>query len=146
MIGRASIADLASLIRLEIACFDAPWSDTALRALLENPAYLALVERDEAGAARAYLIGWQVGEDAELARLGVFPDARGRGIGAALVEFALPIWRTSGARNVFLEVRESNAVARRLYGNRGFSEIGRRPNYYENGETALVLRRVIGNC
>jgi ribosomal-protein-alanine N-acetyltransferase len=41
----------------------------------------------------------------------------------------------------FLEVRESNAVARELYRQMGFEEIGRRPQYYDSPvETAIVMR------
>jgi ribosomal-protein-alanine N-acetyltransferase len=43
---------------------------------------------------------------------------------------------------VFLEVRASNAVARRLYRSRGFQPVGRRPAYYRQPtEDALVLAR-----
>jgi len=144
VIARANVSDLVALFSLETACFSEPWSEKTLLNLLENPAYLVLLERDGDGKPRGYLIGWQVGEDAELARLGVMPDLRGQGFGGLLVEYAIPIWRTSGARNFFLEVRESNLVARRLYKARGFEEIGRRSNYYQNGETAIVLRFDIG--
>jgi len=42
---------------------------------------------------------------------------------------------------VFLEVRESNAAARSLYGERGFEPVGTRRAYYRNPvEDALVLR------
>jgi ribosomal-protein-alanine N-acetyltransferase len=41
----------------------------------------------------------------------------------------------------FLEVRESNAAARRLYEGLGFEIAGRRPGYYENpNETGIVMR------
>ena len=49
--------------------------------------------------------------------------------------------RTQGARQMFLEVRESNQVAIQMYLNRGFNEIGRRQNYYPTKagrEDALV--------
>jgi len=46
---------------------------------------------------------------------------------------------------IFLEVRASNAAARRLYASRGFHEVGVRPNYYKRPvEDALVLRRDLG--
>ncbi len=42
----------------------------------------------------------------------------------------------------FLEVRESNRPARRLYAKLGFEEVARRTGYYQdNGETAVVMRR-----
>jgi ribosomal-protein-alanine N-acetyltransferase len=49
--------------------------------------------------------------------------------------------RRRGALNMYLEVRESNDAARRLYASRGFLEIGRRRGYYRRpAEDAIVLR------
>ena len=46
--------------------------------------------------------------------------------------------------NLYLEVRESNDAARRLYASRGFEEVGRRRKYYRRPvEDAIVLRRAM---
>jgi ribosomal-protein-alanine N-acetyltransferase len=46
----------------------------------------------------------------------------------------------AGAVTVLLEVRESNVAARRLYRKLGFTEHGRRSNYYlQPAEDALLL-------
>lgn len=42
---------------------------------------------------------------------------------------------------IWLEVHESNTSARHLYGALGFQEVGRRPRYYSDGGTALLLTR-----
>jgi ribosomal-protein-alanine N-acetyltransferase len=45
---------------------------------------------------------------------------------------------------VFLEVRPSNAAARRLYADNGFNEVGLRRNYYpasKGREDALIMAR-----
>ena len=44
----------------------------------------------------------------------------------------------------FLEVRPSNNVARRLYQNKGFDEVGMRRNYYPamfGREDAVIMAR-----
>jgi len=51
--------------------------------------------------------------------------------------------RAAGGRQMFLEVRPSNAPALALYEKAGFATIGRRKGYYPaaNGrEDALVMR------
>jgi ribosomal-protein-alanine N-acetyltransferase len=61
-----------------------------------------------------------------------------------LLDAALAEARARGADEIFLEVRNSNAPARALYGSRGFKEVGRRPNYYRRPvEDAIVLRRTL---
>lgn len=54
--------------------------------------------------------------------LGVRPEHRGRGVGRALVRSATDRLLELGATSVNLTVRESNAVARALYGSLGFTE------------------------
>ena len=43
-----------------------------------------------------------------------------------------------GARNLTLEVRQSNTEAQGLYERFGFARVGRRPNYYRD-EDAVVM-------
>lgn len=44
-----------------------------------------------------------------------------------------------GNTSAYLELREGNETAMRLYGRAGFSEVGRRRRYYENGDTAILM-------
>lgn len=74
-----------------------------------------------------------VAGEGELLNLAVSRDHRRRGFALQLLQalFALaPIWH--------LEVRESNAPAIALYTRAGFHRIGRRANYYSDGEAALL--------
>ena len=68
-------------------------------------------------------------EEAELLLLAVAPEWRGRGLGRQLVATLLERCRKSGIETVFLEMREDNP-AHRFYAGLGFSNVGRRPNYY----------------
>jgi ribosomal-protein-alanine acetyltransferase len=80
--------------------------------------------------------------DAEVLNLAVAADWRRQGIGKRLMEAALHAAMEHGASRVFLEVRESNAGARAFYARLGFSQDGRRANYYRDPrEDALLLSR-----
>ena len=54
----------------------------------------------------------------------VAPEARGRGVGAALVREVVAWAREGGLRRLYLDVGAGNASARRLYGRRGFVATG----------------------
>jgi len=138
MIRHATPADLETVERLERASFPDHWTNETLRNALRDPAYLVLLSDDT-----GFLLGWHVGEEAELARLGVLQSERGRGIGLALVLQALEEWQIRGVSSVFLEVRASNTGAIRLYERAGFTTIGQRVNYYANGEEARVMKREV---
>lgn len=82
--------------------------------------------------------------EAEILNLAVGVDWRRQGIGRRLMQTALEGAITSGARRVFLEVRESNAGALAFYAQLGFAQDGRRRNYYRAPpEDALLLSRPV---
>ena len=78
----------------------------------------------------AYLVVRAVHDESHLLTLGVHKDFRGRGLGGDIVDKALTYASSKEAKSMFLEVRESNCHAMRLYESKGFVEVGRRAGYY----------------
>ncbi len=74
----------------------------------------------------------------EILNLAVAPYWRRRGIARQLLELELS---ASPGATWFLEVRESNAPARNLYQQLGFTPVGRRPGYYDNPPDAAIVMR-----
>ena len=70
--------------------------------------------------------------EAELLKITIKESARGCGLGKILLEAALDNLRKEEAESVFLEVREDNLPAIKLYENCGFNPVGRRKNFYTN--------------
>ncbi len=104
------------------------------------PFYVA----DAAGAVAGYVIARYGAAEAEILNLGVAMHARRRGIGRCLVQHMLAELGERDVSVVYLEVRESNAAARRLYEEVGFREVGRRARYYRQPvEDAVILRAAI---
>lgn len=76
----------------------------------------------------------------EIIRIAVLPEYRGRGIGEKLIKEAVDFIKEKGIENIFLEVREGNAAARKLYEKSGFEECGVRKNYYSNPkENGIIM-------
>jgi len=137
--------DLAAVARMEAATFTTPWKEDTFHSLLERPG-VELWVADLDGEVAAYAILWCMLDEGELANIAVRDDLRGRGIGTNLLDWMLGVAETAGVRNLYLEVRESNAGALRLYGSRGFVEIGVRKAYYERPrEDARVLKLALGS-
>jgi ribosomal-protein-alanine N-acetyltransferase len=135
-----SESDLDRVMEIERACFSTPWKDTTFRGLMRR------ADTDLVGAERdrrlvGYAVCWTVVDQSELGNVAVAEEARGAGIGRALVEAVVERVRARGSRECFLEVRESNQVAQALYRDMGFEVVGRRKAYYALPlEDALVMR------
>src|SRR5215207_2931875 len=124
----ATAADLDAVMAIERASFGDPWPDRAFADSLRD-AGLSFLVASVGGEVAGYVIAWFVVDEGEIANLAVRPASRGRGIGKALLDAALGLGRARGTLATFLEVRESNVVARALYASRRFEEIGRRRVY-----------------
>jgi [ribosomal protein S18]-alanine N-acetyltransferase len=95
------------------------------------------------GEASDELIGFYAAQglaeqDWELEFISVSPEFRGAGHGSELLAHLMANLPNTCER-LLLEVRESNAAARRLYTKHGFAECGRRRSYYRNPVEDAVL-------
>jgi ribosomal-protein-alanine N-acetyltransferase len=137
----AERSDLGAVIAIERASFGDPWTRGMFGTHLSSNGGNTFLVAEEAGRVVGYAITVAVPEESELLNIAVDPDRRGHGIGALLLDAAMDLCRGSGAKEMWLEVRASNAGARMLYESRGFAEMGVRKRYYHAPrEDAIVLR------
>lgn len=146
----ARLADAPAIAELERRCFSDPWSEQSFREALEGPWSFGLVAEPAGGGdavtPAGYLVGRDVAGTGEILNLAVDPAARRRGVGRLLLQRGLAHFARRGVEEVFLEVRESNAEAQRLYLAAGFRAVGMRAAYYRNPkEDALVLRLALAS-
>ena len=88
-----------------------------------------------------YVVALDAADEGEILNLAVAEAGRRRGLGRALVQAILDALAQRDVQHIYLEVRESNAPARALYGAFGFKDVGRRKAYYRRPvEDAIVLR------
>ncbi len=149
LIRPAKPSDLETLLALEQnAASAAHWPVATYQKLFDgNEAdRVALVaERDQHVA--GFIVAHTVAGEWEIENVVVHADARRKGIASALLWTVLEYVRAEGPGRVFLEVRESNVAARRLYAVAGFRESGRRKGYYNNpAEDALILECTISRA
>lgn len=139
-IRAARFTDVDRVAAIERASFSDPWSTESFARLLGDPrVHFAVAAVGDAVV--GYVVAWFVVDEGEIANLAVTLDARGRGVGGRLLDSAVEMARRRRVAFLYLEVRDSNAAARALYGSRGFHEVARRRHYYRRPvEDALVLR------
>ena len=126
---------------LEKLCFSDPWSENSVAGELMNQLahWLVAVDGDRVAG---YVGSQTVMDETDMMNIAVHPDYRRQGVAEALVQTLVSDLKARGSRCLTLEVRASNVPAQRLYEKLGFSQIGKRPNYYRNPkEDAYILRK-----
>jgi ribosomal-protein-alanine N-acetyltransferase len=140
------VQDLPQVLAIERRSFDNPWTSALFLQELRIPFSRIMVIRPADDAEEpivGYLCRWFVADEVHILNVAVHPGQRRRGIGGILLQEALREARELGADAVTLEVRRSNAGARRVYESLRFEEVGVRRNYYGRGEDALIMRLVL---
>jgi len=136
----ATVADLDVITAIEAASFDAPWTREIFAQELER-ALARVVVAERGSAVVGFACTWHVVDEAHLLRVAVAPDARGGGIGAALLARVFADANAGACVQVDLEVARRNAAALALYARAGFVEVGVRPRYYQHPTDDAVLLR-----
>lgn len=128
--------DLERVLQIEQQLFADAWSAEMFRQEIKQQASFVL-EFD--GQLLGYICGWFLYEEFNLTNLAVAARFQGRGFGKALVDYLIDYVRQQGFESIFLEVRESNHAAIKLYEACGFRIAGRRKKYYKKPEEDALL-------
>ncbi|MCK9283602.1 MAG: ribosomal protein S18-alanine N-acetyltransferase [Rhodocyclaceae bacterium] len=137
-------ADVDAVLAAEQRMYPFPWTRGNFVDSVRS-AYRAWV-CEAAGELVGYAVVTVTLDEAQLLNISVVPERRRQRLGVALMEHLMADARRQGAKQLFLEVRPSNAAGLALYAHFGFHRIGRRRDYYpaETGrEDAIVMARVI---
>ena len=133
--------DFQRLFEIEQQAHLVPWSAGTLKNN-QGERYLNLKLTIEQQI-MAFAICQTVLDEATLFNIAVAPEAQNKGYGRALLQQLIEQLRIRGITTLWLEVRESNQKAQRLYDQLGFNQVDVRKNYYPtpNGgrENALVM-------
>ncbi|MGN0159483.1 MAG: ribosomal protein S18-alanine N-acetyltransferase [Brotaphodocola sp.] len=139
MIRLMKSTDLEQVAELEKCCFAENWSYKILEAGLYSSYDVYYVfEQDEKilGYCNLRLLAGE----GEVQRIAVLPQYRRLGLGRKMMDAMVGFARENRAESVSLEVRESNAAARRLYESYGFTAEAVRKGYYHNPtEDAIIM-------
>lgn len=143
-VRRAITLDLPKLIALENSVFisDRLTARQWKQHLESNTAQVlvASIDREVIGAS---VLFFRRGSDiARIYSLAVAEESRGIGVGEALLDASEEAAQTHQCKRVRLEVRRDNPPAQRLYLRRGYTAIGERPAYYEDGMDAFRYEKI----
>src|SRR5947209_1461435 len=135
-----SEADLRDVIEIERGLYEFPWTLGNFRDSL-RAGYGCWAYR-EGRELIGYAVLMLAAGEAHLLNLSVAAHAQRRGHGRSLLAHVVALAHEHEAKVLFLEVRPTNEVGRRLYSGHGFRQVGVRRGYYparRGREDALVL-------
>lgn len=132
--------DIPAVAALEAMCFSEAWSEQAFRDALKQPEALMMTAIGMGNNPMGYCGIYLSADEGEITNVAVHPDHRKQRIADAILREVLSEAWKRGAKNIYLEVRESNLPAQKLYEKQGFVPCGIRKNFYRKPtEHAVVM-------
>lgn len=137
-----TLADLDAVVALEQVVYPFPWTHGNFVDSLAA-GHVTQLMRSRDGALCAYCVALPGVDEMHLLNLTVAPAAQGQGLARRLLDDLVARCGRERRGALWLEVRESNQRARRVYERYGFVAVGLRRGYYPAAgrrEDALVMR------
>ncbi len=138
---RMTADDLDQVAAIEEALFRDPWPRQAFAFDLDaDYAYPIVMRLNRTVIGYASL--YRVSDELQIGNLAIDSKHQRAGFGSLLMEHIIGLAYSLGIRQIYLEVRDSNEAARRLYLKFGFRVVGKRRLYYHNPtEDAVVMMK-----
>ncbi len=132
--------DVDDIYAIEQLAQSHPMTKNVMLSCLSNRYFNARVMVDEQLA--GFYIGEGVLDESSLIEICIHPDFQGKGLGRKLLAHYIEQGKERGFMSCWLEVRESNTAAHKLYQSMDFNEVDRRINYYPTNtgkEDAIIM-------
>ena len=100
---------------------------------------IVLTDDETDSIVAGFITYWVQVEGVSLLNISVHPDWKNLGFGKRLLGAMINEAVRDDIAKIALEVRESNVGAIRLYERAGFKKTHERKNFYQNGETGIVM-------
>lgn len=143
IIERMTRADVAQVEAIEQEIFSVPWSEKSFIDACETKENVYIVCKDN-GKVLGYCGMWTVLGEGNITNMAVAKEYRRQGIAKLLIsEMERISIKENGVDVFFLEVRQSNENAKKLYEKMGYKPIGTRKRFYEKPvEDAIVMSKM----
>jgi len=140
---RMTAKDIKSVSEIEKKLFLSPWTKSSFGVEVRNHKYSYPYVADDRSVVVGYIVAWYIARELHIGNIAVIPEKQGQGIGKFLLLNLFSLlkdWEIS-----YLEVREHNYKAIRMYESFGFSILYKRPGYYPDGEDAIIMIKSMQN-
>ena len=105
-----------------------------------SPNFIYYILLNDSGMIVSYISVMLAGPSADIIMVVTDRHNRGRGYATMLIGEVIKRLKVKNVFDIFLEVRENNDVARRLYKKFGFEPISIRKKYYDGTIDGIVMK------
>jgi [ribosomal protein S18]-alanine N-acetyltransferase len=134
--------DVKRVLEIEFKSFKDPYPSHILLDIYNLGAGFLVAQQDNIIV--GYIIFWiRFESEGHIISIAVDQKFRRQQIGTRLVKTTLEIFKKYNVKNIQLEVRLENKIAHEFYRKLGFVEKTFTPHYYEDGEDAVVMEKII---
>ncbi len=127
--------DIPAILRIENAVFSHPWPESAFDSTQFKDSFVLELN----GSVIGYIMGMVVMDECSIINIAIDPDHQRQGYGYLLFMKFIEMMTPRGVQVYYLDVRESNVSAQRLYEKLGFRRIALRKSYYSDPEENAVV-------
>ncbi len=133
--NKISADDLLEIYEISKQQFGAEsWTFEQFENSYSSPTTIFLVMKTE--TIKSFLVAQDCVDSFDLLLVATSESDKRKGLASALLS-ELETFK----KPIFLEVKESNVPAQKLYESKDYKLISRRKNYYKNGEDALIFQK-----
>ena len=135
----AELEDLNEIYNIEKKVFNDYWSLDLIKSEIIEKKYSRVTVLELKKKIIGYLFQRKIYDENHIINLAIDIPYQHKGYGKFLLMKILE--KDSNDTNVFLEVKEANLPAVKLYIDLGFEEVDRKERYYSDGSNAIFMLR-----
>ena len=138
-IRKAELEDLNEIYNIEKKVFNDYWSLDLIKSEIIEKKYSRVTVLELEKKIIGYIFQRKIYDENHIINLAIDIPYQHKGYGKFLLMKILE--KDSNDTNVFLEVKEANLPAVKLYIDLGFEEVDRKERYYSDGSNAIFMLR-----
>ena len=139
IIRKGKVSDLKSILKIEKKVYNKPyWNESMLKKLFNKGSNGNIWVTEIKQKIVGFLIEQRCDDEINLLNIAIDKSFQNRGLGKKLIGCFLRIIPNNSS--VFLEVNNSNFIARKIYSNLNFRNIDIRKSYYNDSGDALIMK------
>ena len=136
---------LDEIANIEKKTFESPWLLEDFKSYLKKNLLSMSYIYKKGNKIAGYLMCQNIIDEVHIHNIAVDENYQNQSIGKEMIKYLIKESKRKKINKLCLEVDSSNIFALKLYARFGFYKVGKRKDYYENGNDAILMDLIIKN-